>query len=437
MKSDDLSRRGHLASQSIPRIDIEVYFEALQNLYDPDLRPDGALPLNMAENKLCWPELQEKIQNISKQKVPDWVAGYTAPGGHDSVRAAISEFYARHISGHKLNVERIALSSGATGVIEATAFALGEPGDIAVFPAPCYPVYSQDIHTVAGLQRHDLHTHHELFEIWDGPLLSIDHLEKTREALSAQNQRFRILVITNPDNPTGGMYSKAQLVQMAQWCADHKIHLIVNEIYALSLIDTKEDDIAQDYSHEITFHSFAGIIQEIQSPHLHLWYSFSKDFGISGLRLGFLYSLNETLLQAFQNINLGRMCSNHTQWLLQEILQDQTFVDQYIMTNQKRLTENYTYAVNTMRDLNIPYVPARGSLFLWIDLSEFLMERTQEAENKFWMHLYESTGILLTPGQGFGHTKRGQFRIVHSFLNKEHFMAAMKKFTQFIIDLRK
>lgn len=99
------------------------------------------------------------------------------------------------------------------------------------------------------------------------------------------------------------------------------------------------------------------------------------------------------------------MVSNYAQWIFQKVLEDHDFVDKYIQINQTLLTESYLVAVKTFRKLNIPYVPAAGSLFVWIDLSEFLSEQSQEAENQFWLELYQETGILLTPGEGFGHSK--------------------------------
>ena len=434
MNVNTLSERGIRASQAVPRIDLEVYFEAINNLYS-DTNPDGALPLNMAENKLCWGMLKDKIQQTSEERdLPDWVAGYTAPNGHPEVRQKIAHFLTEYLAEAPIHAENLAISSGATAVIETTTFLLADSGSFVAFPAPCYPVYRQDISTFGNLKRYDIITHTDLKEVIGRPILSVDDLSRCWDETEGN---LKILVLTHPDNPTGRIYSIAELEQIAEWCMAHQVHLIVNEIYGLSLVDTTHPTIEADYVRKLDFGSFATVIQKYQSPYLHLWYALSKDFGISGFRVGILYSLNEELLNAYGNANLGKMVSNHTQWLMGEILSDRNFLNKYISENKLRLTKSYLIVVETLRQLDISYIPSHGSLFVWIDLSDLLHAQTQDAENEFWMTIYRQTGILLTPGQDFGHRKKGQFRIVYTFLSLEHLRVAMIKFTAFVTAHRK
>jgi len=121
------------------------------------------------------------------------------------------------------------------------------------------------------------------------------------------------------------------------------------------------------------------------------------------------------------------------QWLITEMVADQGFVNNYIQENQKRLTASYIQVVNTLKKLHINYVPARGGLFIWVDLSPFLTEQSKEAELTFWSKLYEKTGVLFTPGIGFGHQGFGLYRIVYPYLSKENLIEAMNRFSEFII----
>ncbi|KAA3629875.1 MAG: aminotransferase class I/II-fold pyridoxal phosphate-dependent enzyme [Bacteroidetes bacterium] len=428
-----LSLRGNKAADSILRFDLETFFEAVQNLYHKEFNPDGTFPLNVAENKLCWTELKTKMQEITaREPIPDWVSRYTSAMGHHTVRQVIANFLSRHLTGCPMNPDNIGMSAGATSVIEMTSMVLGDPGDVAVFPAPCYPVYKADIGHKAGVERYDLITHHELSEIQNGPALQISHLEKTLEDIHSQGKRFRFLVLTTPDNPTGGAFDFDQLITIADWCIKKGIHLIVNEIYGLSLIDTSHPDLREDYPNHPKFKSFANIMAEKQSDFLHLWYAFSKDFGASGFRIGLVYSHNKKFLKAYGNFNAPNMVSNYTQWVFERVLKDDDFITHYIKTNQQRLTESYATAIQVFRELDIPYIPAVGSLFIWIDLSEFLNDQTQAAENEFWLELYRKTGILLTPGEGFGHSKKGQFRVVYPCVPLEDLKVALGRFKDFV-----
>ena len=146
------------------------------------------------------------------------------------------------------------------------------------------------------MYRHDLQTHYEIHEIGSTAPVTVELLEKTWRTLSAEGKCFKILLITAPDNPTGCMYAESELKVLSEWCIEHKVHMIVNEIYGLSLIDTEDATHSMDYNHEGTYASFAKIMHTSKSAYLHLWYAFSKDFGVSGFRVGLVYSLNELFI---------------------------------------------------------------------------------------------------------------------------------------------
>jgi aspartate/methionine/tyrosine aminotransferase len=423
---NSLSARGLIASTKVLRKDFELFFEASQNLYHKDDNPEGVFTLNVAENVLSWPIFKNKIENISSsQSIPDWVSGYTSCLGHPEFREAIASFFTKHLCRCSINPESLAVSAGATAIIEMTSYLLCDPGDVAVIPAPGYPVYSMDIGNKAEVERYDLITHVHVEELTEGPPMDIYHLDKAFHEIKIQGKRFRMLILTSPDNPTGGIYPLERLKRIAEWCIDHKIHCVVNEIYGLSIIPDK---------HGITktFNSFAQVIKQKESDYLHLWYSMSKDLGISGFRVGVLHSHNKTLLKAYDNYNAPHLVSNHTQWLLQQVLMDQEFVESYIEANKIRLGLSYHLATEVLQECKIPFAPAEGSLFIWMDMSEFLNENTKEEEEKLWEDIFHSSGVLLTPGEGFGHSKNGIFRLVYTCVTREELEVAMRRIKEFI-----
>lgn len=78
-----LSTRGESLAGNPARIDFEMFMEAAQNLYCPDTNPEGAFPLNVAENSLMAPVIKDKLTAILQQRVmPDWVLKYTGMMGH-------------------------------------------------------------------------------------------------------------------------------------------------------------------------------------------------------------------------------------------------------------------------------------------------------------------------------------------------------------------
>lgn len=410
------------------RADRAVSVEAMRNRFDPTSNPTGAIAMNVAENKLCWPELQSRMrQAFIDAPPPTWTAGYTHARGHPEVRETVADFLARHLTGCELDGSRITLTAGAGAAIDLIAFVLGDPGDVVAFPAPAYPVYTHDITARSGLVRHNMIRASQAAADLPSPFPSPQDLDRARQDVQADGRRLRMVVLTQPDNPTGRIYSDSALDDICDWCIEHEVHLLVNEIYGLSLIDTQHPALVADYTDPASFSSFAPILERRRSDFLHYCYAFSKDFGLSGFRLGLLYSRNPGLNAALGNLNTSHMSSNLTQWTMQQVLADEDFTSHYVATMRHRLTDAYVQVVTTLRAAGIEYTPSRGGLFVWADFASFLAEDTAEAARELWLDIYRSSGVLLTPGAGFGHDRNGPLRIVYAGVSHSERTEAMAR----------
>ncbi|EIM78534.1 1-aminocyclopropane-1-carboxylate deaminase [Nitritalea halalkaliphila LW7] len=265
--SDSLSSLGRAAAQSPSRVDLALYFEAMQNRYHPTENPAGKLLLNVAENLLNWPFLQERLHALAKEEAPpEWAATYGDPAGVPEFRAAIADFLGQHLFAQAPPVDTIATAVGATSIIEMSAFLLADPEDVAAIPAPAYPVYTADLQALARVRRVDIPLADSLEH--RGPYLDLplSVLEEQATALRAKGKRMRMLILTQPDNPTGGIYREAQLEQLAQWCMKQRVHLIVNEIYGLSQLDWSHPELASQALEKPHFRSFGDIMARHRSP---------------------------------------------------------------------------------------------------------------------------------------------------------------------------
>jgi len=108
----------------------------------------------------------------------------------------------------------------------------------------------------------------------------------------------------------------------------------------------------------------------------------------------------------------------------------------FVARNQKRLTESYALVAGCLKRLNIPYVPSRGSLFVWVDLSEFMEGDSEAAELRLWDELFRSAGVLLTPGVGFGHSQHGIFRVVYPSVSFAELEVALQRIERFVLTKR-
>jgi aspartate/methionine/tyrosine aminotransferase len=410
------------------RPDQALSSEAMRNRFDAVTNPAGVIAMNVAENKLCWPELQARIrQACADASPPTWTAGYTHARGNPDVRRTVADFMARHLTGCELDSSRITLTAGASAAIDLLAFVLGDPGDVVAFPAPAYPVYTHDIAARSGLVRHNMVRTQNATATEQAPFPSTQDLDRAMQQAQAEGRRLRMVVLTQPDNPTGRIYAPSALDEICDWCIENEVHLLVNEIYGLSLLDTQHPAIVADYDDPEGFTSFAPILERRASDYLHYCYAFSKDFGLSGFRLGLLYSRNAGVNFALDSLNTSHMSSNLTQWTMQQVLADEDFGSYYVATMRRRLTEAYVQVVTTLREAGVGYTPSRGGLFVWADFSAFLAQDSVEAARDLWLEIYRSCGVLLTPGAGFGHDRNGPLRIVYPGVSQDERAEAMAR----------
>ena len=113
MTKTSLSSRGARAANTPLRIDYGAYSEAIRNPYHPTDTPNGALTLNVAENRLSWLDLKAKIEAItSENEVPTWVPGYTSSRGAPECREAVASFLSEHLTGCPIDPEHLGVSAG-------------------------------------------------------------------------------------------------------------------------------------------------------------------------------------------------------------------------------------------------------------------------------------------------------------------------------------
>ncbi len=435
-KYPSLSRRGARLADSQLRIDLDLLIESLGNLYHPADNPSGVLAMNIAENNLNWPTLKARLTELAQCPPPDWISDYTSTAGERSVRCRMAQFIQRKIADVSIDPDSLILTAGATAGVELSALALANPGDTAVIPSPAYPVYRPDLSNKAGVIRHDLRLNDDFLATGVSPLRCQD-LDRCHAELAATPHPMRMLILTQPDNPTGLLYQADQLDAIAQWCIDKRVHLLVNELYALSLIDTSDPRISDDYPIEQTFESVLPIMGHRRSDYIHWWYSFSKDLGVSGFRMGLIHSHNTAFIDALKILNAPHQVSNHSQWLLGQLLDDHDFIDDWLTISNRRLTSAYGQVVTLLRSLDIDYSHSRGSLFVWCRLDACMVDESVESELTAWRSLYHQAGIILTPGDGFGHAQTGWFRIVISSVTEEGLEAFCQRFKAWVLEHRR
>jgi aspartate/methionine/tyrosine aminotransferase len=242
---------------------------------------------------------------------------------------------------------------------------------------------------------------------------------------SGLNPKF--VLITNPHNPLGIIYKPEVVATIVTWARKRKLHTIVDEVYALS-------------THQKHGHGFRSVIQILDNQledNVHWLWSMSKDFGASGLRVGYVYSQNETFLKGFADLNGFSGVAQPMQLLVSNLLSDDTFVDSYLDQSRERVLRNYKACTQTLDDMGLSYVPAEAGLFLYVDFSSLLPEKTVKFETSLSNLMIEHARVLLTPGQSQKDWRPGMFRICYAWVTPEELQIAMARLGRLVEKLRR
>ncbi len=363
-----LSDRGErlLADQAVP----EYLQEHFRRATDP-----GYIPLCVAENRLVWDLLEPKA--TAARAVPSGAFAYDAMIGARDFRARLARFMGRTFLGREFAPEQVAVLAGAGSVLEILFYALGDPGDAVLVPTPSYAGFWMDLGVRDGLEIVPV-----CRSVEDGFRLTPALLDR---ALAAADRPVRALLVTSPDNPLGTVYSAAELEEVLDWAEGAGIHVVFDEVYALSVFGRRP------------FTSVASL-RPVLGERVHIVWAFSKDFAASGLRCGVLVSENERVLAAVDGLAYWACCSGDTQHLLGEMVVDDQWVDRYVALMQGRLGQAYHAVTAALTEGGVGFVPAGAGFFVLLDLRPFLPEPTWEAEHALWWTLLEETGVNLTPG---------------------------------------
>ena len=127
------------------------------------------------------------------------------------------------------------------------------------------------------------------------------------------------------------------------WCESKKMHLVSDEVYALSLL--KGD----------AFVSLGRITKGALGDRRHVVWGLSKDFGMSGLRFGCVWTQNDRLRQALGTAAMFGCVPGVCQAMVTELLSDDAFCDDYLRANTVALRLSCAACTAMMDSLSLPY----------------------------------------------------------------------------------
>jgi aspartate aminotransferase len=234
------------------------------------------LHLNIGQPDLETPEpMRRRLAAID-----DKVYAYSPSNGTPEYLDFLKTYYGR--LGLSLETSQILATTGGSEALLFAFMACSDPGGEVLTVEPLYTNY-RSFAAMAGLTLKPIVTRGE-----DG-----FHLPGRPEWEKALTDRTRIVLLCNPNNPTGTVYTKDEILLVAEFCRDHGLFFVSDEVYREFLYDGRTAESAL---------SLAGFEQEVVVVD-----SLSKRFSACGIRLGALVTRNEELAAATNRMAQGRL----------------------------------------------------------------------------------------------------------------------------------
>ncbi|KAM0343664.1 hypothetical protein ACHAPU_008255 [Fusarium lateritium] len=406
-----LSCRAHEAEESCKGVEL---WQVIPNLFDPKTNPEGIVSLGVAENTLMHDVLRKHIHDNLALRNPAFTYG-DGTTGTKRVKQAVSRFLNIHLKPvRRIEPAHISMTNGCSAAIEHLSWAVANPGDAVLLGQPYYGTFVPDLTYRFGAK---------LLPVSFGEVdpLGEDGVARYEKViLNAQSEGIRVagLVISHPHNPLGRCYSRSVLVALMKLCQKYKVHFISDEIYALSIWPNTVDQ----HPPPVPFESALAIDTTgiIDPDRVHVLWGMSKDFGANGIRVGTIVSqANASLHNAIVAVGLYSSVSSISDHVTVNVLEDDAFVESYLVENQNRLSAQYKRIVSWARKNEIDYAPgANAAFFLWVDLGKAYKTRHPELESDditdLVMDKLMKRKVFLASGKAFGSEKPGWFRIVFS-----------------------
>ncbi|KAF4467806.1 aspartate aminotransferase [Fusarium albosuccineum] len=400
MSADDcISARGVSFLPEVPK-----FFDVLNNLWHPETNPEGIVNLGLAENALMHPELTEFINsNIrADSHALTYGDGFT---GSKLVKKALCQFLNRQLKPFKpLAPSHLSVTAGVGNALECCAWSLFDHGDQVLVGRPYWTAFNYIFGIRAGVKVREV----SFGTIDPFSLEAVKEYEKEYMRAPEESKSVKAILLCSPHNPLGRCYSEQVLKAYMGLCGKLGLHLIVDEIYALSVFENPEMD------DPVPFTSILSINPDgLMDPRkVHAQWGFSKDFGATGLRIGCVISqANELFLESLTSFSLFNFPSSLADKSAAFFLMDQEYTEKYIESYRSRLAESYMHATQFFREHGIPYRKSNASLFLMVNLSAIAPNRSVTDDDI--ITLLKKEKVHFTSGTGYYRSEEtGWFRVV-------------------------
>lgn len=326
--------------------------------------------------------LQDVIRNLPTAQ------GYSDSKGLFSARKAVMQYYQKmQVEG--VNIEDIYLGNGVSELIVMAMQAMLNNGDEVLIPAPDYPLWTAATTLSGGKPVHYL---------CDEQAGWFPDLDDIRSKITSNT---KAILIINPNNPTGAVYSKELLQEIVELARQHNLIVLADEIYDKILYDDAKHCCIASLANDILFLTFNGL---------------SKSYRVAGFRSGWLVVSGakhraKGYIEGLDILANMRLCSNvPAQHAIQTALGGYQSINDLVLPNG-RLLEQRNRTWELLNDIpGVSCVKPMGALYAFPKIDPKVCPIHND--EKFVLDLLLQEKLLIVQGTAFNWPWPDHFRVV-------------------------
>ncbi len=350
--------------------------------------------------------VQDMIRNMSN------ASGYTDSKGLFAPRKAVMQYtQEKKIAG--VTIDDIYLGNGASELIVMSMNALLNNGDEVLVPSPDYPLWTAAVSLSGGTPVH---------YVCDEQADWFPDIDDIKKKITSNT---KAIVVINPNNPTGALYSKELLQQIVDVAREHQLIVFADEIYDKVLYEGATHDSIASLADDVLFITFNGL---------------SKNYRSCGFRAGWMVVSGDKRFASdyIEGLNMlasMRLCSNVPgQFAIQTALGGYQSINDLVGPGG-RLLKQRDLAHKLLTDIpGVTCVKPRSALYLFprLDPAMYPIQDDQD----FAYRLLAEERVLIVQGTGFNCPTPDHFRVV--FLpNADDLTIAIGRIAHFLEGYRK
>lgn len=373
----------------------EMKPSGIRKFFDIAAQVKGVLSLSIGEPDFAAPDkiLQAMTQSLQRKET-----SYTANAGILELRQEISRYVAKHYGLTYAPEDEILITVGVSEGLAMALLAYTEPGDEVIIPDPAYVAYPASVE-LAGGKPVFVPTYPE-----DDFKLTVAALERV------VTPKTKILVIGYPNNPTGTVMTKDELLSIAEFAKKHDLIVMTDEIYCeLMYSDAK-------------FTSFATLPD--MRERTIVFNGFSKAWAMTGMRLGYVCAPRDGLAPILKLHQYAIMCAN-TQAQIGGItaLRD---CDDEVEAMRQEYDRRRTVIYRGLKEMGLPVFEPKGAFYIFPDI-----RATGMTSAEFCEKLVQEEKVAVVPGSAFGENGEGFVRISYA-ASMETIEEALRRMARFV-----